>query len=65
MSSELLNEPKSAETKKMERKLDKTKAIVKGADKLTLDEKIFRWMNESDGNIETCGRYQEFYSGYH
>ena len=48
ISPDLLNELKSSESEKMERKLDKIKAMMEGMDKLTLDEKEFRWMHNED-----------------
>lgn len=48
ISPDLLNELKSSESEKMEKKLDKDKAMIEGMDKLTLDEKAFRWMLNED-----------------
>lgn len=48
ISPDLLNELKSAEAKKMERKLDMASAMAEGVDKIILDEKTFRWMHNED-----------------
>jgi transaldolase len=48
ISPDLLNELKSAEAVKMERKLDRARVMTEVADKITLDEKTFRWMHNED-----------------
>ncbi len=48
ISPELLNELKSAETEKMDRKLNKSETMAEVMNKITLDEKTFRWMHNED-----------------